>query len=207
MFRHLFSTFLLITSISVFFIHFAFGASDNIQNPKLKNNTLPAENKSFKRFLVIYYSLSGNTREIALIIKEKTNADIYEIKTENEYPGSPMIYITAKKQINPKNYPKLKDDNIPDINKYDLIFIGGPVWWYTIPAPILSFLSQTDFKGKTVVPFATHSGNYGNFFEDFESKIKNAKVIRGQEFKKVLKTDKNILDKKISEWLKNLKIN
>lgn len=155
--------------------------------------------------MVIYYSLSGNTREIALRIKGKTNADLYEIKTEDEYPSSPMIYLTAKRQLNPKKYPKLKNDTLPDLNQYDLIFIGTPVWWYTIPAPLLSFLTQIDFKGKTVVSFATHGGNYGKYFEDFETKIKNAKVIRGKEFKKVLKTDKNILDAKITEWLVNLK--
>lgn len=193
MFKSLFPFFAMALSLSLLFCQTS--EAENINN------------QDFGKILVIYYSLSGNTRAIALTIKEKTNADIYEIKTENEYPGSPMIYITAKKQMNPKNYPKLKNGNIPDINKYDLIFIGGPVWWYTVPAPILSFLSQTDFKGKTVVSFATHGGNYGKFFEDFESKIKNAKVIRGQEFKKVLKTDKNLLDKKISDWLKNLKIN
>ena len=182
-------------SIVVFVVPFSYGKE--IQNINM--------DKKSDRILVIYYSLSGNTREIASKIKEKTNADLYEIKTEDEYPSSPMIYLTAKRQLNPKNYPKLKTDILPDLNQYDLIFVGGPVWWYTVPAPLLSFLRDFDFKNKTVVSFATHGGNYGKYFEDFEAHIKNAKVIRGKDFKKVLKTDENVLDAKISEWLTNLK--
>lgn len=195
MLKYLFSAILFILSIVVFFIPFSYG--EEMQNI----NT----DKKSDRILVIYYSLSGNTREIASKIKEKTNADLYEIKTEDEYPSSPMIYLTAKRQLNPKNYPKLKTDTLPDLNQYDLIFVGGPVWWYTVPAPLLSFFRDFDFKNKTVVSFATHGGNYGKYFEDFEAHIKNAKVIRGKDFKKVLKTDKNVLDAKISEWLINLK--
>jgi flavodoxin len=202
MFKYLFLTISVVLSVSVFSIAFSYSAEN--KNSQLISTNPQITNKNLGKVLIIYYSLSGNTREIALMIKEKTNADIYEIQTENEYPSSPMIYLTAKKQMNPKNYPKLKNDDMPDINQYDLIFIGGPVWWYTVPAPLLSFLSQVDFQGKNVISFATHGGNYGKFFEDFESKIKNAKVIRGKEFKKVLKTDKNILDTKISDWLINL---
>ncbi|MDD5020838.1 MAG: flavodoxin [Endomicrobiaceae bacterium] len=204
MFKYLFLTISVVLLVSVFFIVFSYSAESTDSQSTTNNQKI---NNNLGKVLIIYYSLSGNTREIAMKIKEKTNADIYEIKTENEYPGSPMIYITAKKQMNPKNYPKLKNDNtMPDINQYDLIFVGGPVWWYTVPAPLLSFLSQFDFKGKTVVSFATHGGNYGKYFEDFETKIKNAKVIRGKEFKKVLKTDRNILDNKILDWLINLNI-
>lgn len=204
MFKYLLSTAFLVFGISIIFISFSTSriyAEEKIVNQD-KNTVVK---KDFGKVLVVYYSLSGNTRNIAMRIKEKTNADIYEIKTVKEYSSSPMIYITAKKQMNPKNYPELKE-KLPDFSRYDLIFVGSPVWWYTIAAPVLSFLSQADFKGKTVVSFTTHGGNYGSFFEDFDKKAKNAKVIKGMEFKKVLKEKEITLNNKVTNWLNNLKI-
>jgi len=204
MFKCLLSAAFLVFGISIIFI--AFSTSRIYAEEKIVNqdkNTVVK--KDFGKVLVVYYSLSGNTRNIAMRIKEKTNADIYEIKTVKEYSSSPMIYITAKKQMNPKNYPELKE-KLPDFSRYDLIFVGSPVWWYTIAAPVLSFLSQADFKGKAVVSFATHGGNYGSFFEDFDKKAKNAKVIKGMEFKKVLKEKEITLNNKVTNWLNNLKI-
>ncbi len=169
------------------------------------NNAQLDSSDDFGKVLVVYYSLSGNTKNIAMRIKEKTNADVYEIKTAEKYPPAPILYITAKKQINPKNYPQLQD-KMPDFEKYDLIFVGSPVWWYTAAAPVLSFLSQADFKGKTVVPFATHGGNYGSFFEDFAKKAKNAVIINGKDFKKVKKEKEDSLNDKITVWLKSLAV-
>jgi len=200
MFKYIFLTLVIVAAV-IFLKSYTNAQGVNEQNAdKTEDKNIKAKGK----VLVIYYSLSGNTREIALKIKEKTNADLYEIKTETDYPSSPMVYLTAKKQLNPKNYPKLKLEPLPDFSNYDLIFIGGPVWWYTVPAPLLAFFEQTDFKGKTVVSFATHGGNYGKYFENFQLKIKNAKVLRGLDFKKPLKTDPKILDAKISEWLNTL---
>lgn len=204
MFKYLLSTAFLVFGISIIFI--AFSTPRIYAEEKIViRDTNTVIKKDFGKVLVVYYSLSGNTRNIAMKIKEKTNADIYEIKTVKEYSSSPMIYITAKKQMNPKNYPALKG-KIPDFSRYDLIFVGSPVWWYTIASPVLSFLSQADFKGKTVVSFATHGGNYGSFFEDFDKKAKNAKVIKGMEFKKVLKEKEITLNNKVLNWLNNLKI-
>ena len=197
MFKYLLSTTFLVLGISMIFITYS-----PLKTYAEENNVTK---KDFGKVLVVYYSLNGNTRNIAMRIKEKTNADIYEIKTVRKYSSSPMIYITAKKEMNPKNYPDLKE-KLPDFSQYDLIFVGSPVWWYTVASPVLSFLSQADFKEKTVVSFATHGGNYGSFFEDFEKKAKNANVIKGKDFKKVLKENEIILNNKISNWLNNLNI-
>jgi len=188
-------------NVSVIFIFVVFCAQKGLnasnQQAGLKHN--------FGKVLVVYYSLSGNTKAVAEKIKENTNADIYEIKTTEQYPSSLMIYIKSKKQKNPKNYPALQE-NFPDFEKYDLIFVGSPVWWYSAASPVLSFLSKVDFKSKKVVSFATHGGNFGSFFEDFENKAKNAQVIRGRDFKKVLKQNQDLLDKEIADWLSGLTI-
>ncbi|MFA7074612.1 MAG: flavodoxin [Endomicrobiaceae bacterium] len=189
----------LICSIIFIYSYKSESYADEISEKNIHINTLT----DFGKVLVVYYSLSGNTKNIANKIKERTNADIYEIKTVNKYPPLPFLYITAKSQMNPKNYPKLQD-KLPDFSQYDMVFIGSPVWWYTIASPVLSFLSQADFQGKSVVPFATHGGKYGSFFEDFAKKAKNANVIDGKDFKKVNKEKEDSLNDKITNWLKNL---
>jgi flavodoxin len=83
--------------------------------------------------------------------------------------------------------------------------IGSPVWWYTLLAPMMSFLSRCDFKEKTVITFATHGGGLGNFFSDFRKYIRNAKVIDGIDFENVSGEESEILDEKILNWLNKLK--
>jgi flavodoxin len=160
--------------------------------------------KSWKKVLVIYYSLDGNTYNIACRIQKMINADMFEIETAETYPHIPACYLKAKKQLKNNELPQLKGE-IPDISDYDLIIIGSPVWWYTLSAPMISFLSKCDFRGKTVVTFATHGGGLGNFFDDFRKRIKNAKVIDGIDFKNVSGQESGILNEKISNWLNELK--
>ena len=85
--------------------------------------------KNFGKTLVIYYSLTGNTKEIAEKIKNKTNADLYEIKTAEPLPAGPKLHLAVREQLKTQKYPAL--ENIPDVSAYDTIFIGAPVWWYT----------------------------------------------------------------------------
>jgi flavodoxin len=161
-------------------------------------------NRSLGKVLVIYYSLDGNTDNIARRIQKMTGADIFEIETVEPYPAAPAHYWMARKQLKDGKLPQLKRE-IPDVSSYDLIIIGSPVWWYTISAPIMSFLSLCDFCGKTVVTFATHGGGIGNFFSDFRKQIKNAKVVDGIDFKNVSGEKSGILNEKISSWLSDLK--
>jgi flavodoxin len=155
------------------------------------------------KVLVIYYSLDGNTDNIARRIQKMTNADLFEVETAEPYPAAPAYYWISRKQLKDGKLPQLKQE-IPDISSYDLIIIGSPVWWYTISAPMTSFLSKCDFSGKTIVAFATHGGGIGNFFSDFRKQIRNAKVLDGIDFKKVSGEKPKILNKKISSWLNDL---
>ncbi|MDR1665535.1 MAG: NAD(P)H-dependent oxidoreductase, partial [Puniceicoccales bacterium] len=141
-------------------------------------------------------------------IQKMINADIFEIKTVETYPHFPVnlarYFLTAKKPLKNNKLPQLKG-RIPDIGTYDLIIIGSPVWWYTLSAPMISFLSRCDFRGKTVVTFATYDGSPGNFFNDFRKHIKNAKVIDGIGFRNVSGEKSEILNEKILNWLNELR--
>lgn len=165
----------------------------------------PAEkvNCDFGKTLVVYYSLDGHTREIAEKIKAKTGADIFEIKTKENIKKTPWFYLTLKKQLKDKKYPEL-EETLPDIKAYDVIFVGAPVWWYTMATPMFSYLKQTDFVGKIVIPFSTQGSNYGSFFPDFISHAQNAEVDTAASFNNLPKGFEQEIDNQITRWLNGL---
>ena len=161
------------------------------------------EVKPLGKVLVIYYSLTGHTKDIAERIKKFTNADMYEIKTLEKIDAKPYFYMQVKKQLKDKNFPKLEGE-MPRIDNYDIIFVGAPVWWYTIATPGFSFLEQMDCKGKKVVPFSTQGSNYGSFFEDFAKYAKNAKILESASFNNLPEKYNEQVDNKIAAWLNRL---
>lgn len=129
------------------------------------------------KILIAYYSYSGNTKEVAEAIREKTGGELFEIKAEGTYPEEyrPMT-VQAKKEIAANFRPKLLS-KVADISKYDVIFIGSPNWWGTITPQVSSFLEAYDLSGKTVVPFITHGGGrVQNTVKDMTAQCKNCKV-------------------------------
>ena len=165
------------------------------------------ERGNLGKVLVIYYSYStnANTEKAAKKIQELTGADIYKIETVNPLPDLPYNSFVqwAKAEQEKKNYPAVKNANI-DFSRYDCIFVGSPVWWLTTSLPLTSFLLQTDFKGKTVVPFGTHLGGTGTYLRDFSSLAKNARIVPGELFYNVA-TDSRI-EAKITQWVHGLKL-
>lgn len=111
-----------------------------------------------KKILVVYYSYSGNTKEVAEAIRQKTGGDIFEIKAEGTYPDAyrPMTE-QAKKEIQDGFRPELTT-SVADMAQYDVIFVGSPNWWGTITPQVSSFLEAYDLSGKKVIPFITHGG-------------------------------------------------
>lgn len=122
---------------------------------KEENKNMNTENP---KILIAYYSYSGNTKEVAEAIHEKTGGDLFEIKAEGSYPDEyrPMTQ-QAKKEIQDGYRPKLTT-GVADISKYDVVFVGSPNWWGTITPQVSSFLESYNLSGKTVVPFITHGG-------------------------------------------------
>ena len=166
------------------------------------SNTV-ALNANLGKTLVIYYSLTGRTKDIALQIQSLTNADIYEIKPKEEIKQGPSLYITSKKQISSGNYPEIIND-FPNIDEYDTIFVGSPIWWYTAAPVVLEFLKEFDFKNKNVVPFSTQGSNYGTYFEDFKAKAKNANILKGESFNNLDSSYNEQVKNKLISWLNSL---
>ena len=108
-----------------------------------------------KKTLVAYFSWSGNTREAAKYIAQKTGADEFEIIRVKPYPTeyNPCTE-DAKAEKEAGARPAIKG-SVENIDAYEVVFVCVPVWWYTAPMPVFTFLEQYDLKGKTVIPFCT----------------------------------------------------
>lgn len=116
--------------------------------------------------LIVYYSYGGNTRSIAEEIKEKTGADIAEIETAFSYTGDyNSVVEQGRKEVNSGFKPEIKPLGA-DLDKYDTIILGTPVWWYTMAPAVLTFLSENSLDGKKIIPFATNGGWIGHTFKD-----------------------------------------
>lgn len=153
--------------------------------------------------LIVYYSLTGHTKDIALQIQQKTNGKLYEINTVKEYT-SPSVYLESKKELSSQNYPELKKGFAPNMADFDTVFVGGPVWWYTMAPALFAFLKKTDFKGARVAVFSTQGSNYGQFFTDFKKNAQNANLLPSESFNNVDETFNNQVSNKINTWLNRL---
>ena len=109
--------------------------------------------------LVVSDKVIGNTQFIAQAIQKTTKSELFAIKTVQQYPvkhDSLVDQAADEKDANAR--PKLST-HIKNLDNYDVIFIGYPIWWADIPMPMYTFFKEYDFSGKTIVPFSTHGGS------------------------------------------------
>jgi flavodoxin len=110
------------------------------------------------RILVAYFSWSGNTREIAQHIHRRVGGDLFEIVPATPYPTDYNACLDKSADELKRQYrPPLKT-HVANMKQVDVIFLGYPNWWATIPMPVAAFLEEYDFSGKTIVPFCSHGG-------------------------------------------------
>ena len=122
------------------------------------------EDDSMKKRLVAYFSAGGTTKKVAEMIANCANADLIEITPKTPYTERDLNWMDKKSRStvemkDKSSRPELADTDA-DIASYDKIFVGFPIWWYTAPTIINTFLEQYDLTGKTIIPFAT-SGSSG----------------------------------------------
>lgn len=173
----------------------AFVFAQNNKNEEL-NMTL-----TDKKILVAYFSWGGNTKIIAEKIHAQTGGDIFRIEPVTPYPDDyqTTAYGIAKEQKEKNIHPPIKNT---DVSSYDVIFVGTPAWWYTMAPPVMTFLEQNNFEGKTIIPFVTHGGGGSYTIDKDMSKLaKRAKVL--SPYVTYGKGGTNT-DKEIAEWLNKL---
>ena len=141
--------------------------------------------KKMPKKLVAYFSASGTTARVAKELAEAAKADLYEIIPETKYTSNDLDWRdkssrSSVEMADKKSRPKLADKNAK-IADYDVIFIGFPIWWYTAPHIINSFLEAYDFSGKKVVIFATSGGSgFGNTVKELQPSAPKATIIEGK---------------------------
>lgn len=102
---------------------------------------------------------TGSTQFVAQLIQKQTDGDLFRIETATPYPRQhDALLRVAEKEQQTNARPSLKTP-LPDLSNYDTIYVGYPIWWYTMPMVIYSLFEQNDFAGKTVIPFTTHGGS------------------------------------------------
>jgi len=157
------------------------------------------------RKLVAYFSASGVTAKVAESLSEAIGADIYEIEPDVPYTKADLNWMDKQSRStlemnDPASRPAIKGmrDNMED---YDTVFVGFPIWWYVAPTIINTFLESYDLTGKTIIPFATSGGSaMGKTNEKLQPSCPNSKLIEGKVFKKsASKAD-------LAAWVDGLKL-
>ena len=144
--------------------------------------------------VVCYFSASGITKRVAESISSAINADIFEIEPSIPYTSEDLDWTnknsrTSVEMSDKNSRPSIKGSG--DIGNYDTVIIGFPVWWYTAPTIINTFIESNNFDGKKVYIFVTSgSSSVDGSFNDLKEKYPNINFISGKRFNSgVLKED------------------
>ena len=129
--------------------------------------------------LIVYYSYTGNTKMIAEEIKKKLSCDILELEPQIPYSSDYQTVVEEEQNNSSNDKERSSVEITKDLNEYDEIIIGSPVWWYTITPVIRTFLKENDLTGKIIKPFATNAGWLGHTFQEIEKLCPNSKVEKG----------------------------
>ena len=149
--------------------------------------------------LIAYFSWGGNTAGIAGEIQRQTGADLFEITPVNPYSNDyNTVLDEAQRDQNEQARPELAN-HIENMEDYDVIILGYPNWWASIPMPIASFLEEYDFEGKTIIPFCSHGG--GRFGQSLTAIAKLAPDAVMGEALSVHYSGGATLNEEISQWL------
>ena len=159
--------------------------SDNVNNAtnNSNNNSITDENvtddnigSGTGKTLIVYYSATGNTEEVAERLAENLNADTFEIVPSDPYTDDDLDWTDDNSRVS-REYAdeslrdvELETTTVPNWDTYDTVLIGYPIWWGIAAWPVNSFIEANDFTGKTVIPFCTSSssgiGNSSDILED-----------------------------------------
>jgi flavodoxin len=153
--------------------------------------------------LIVYYSLDGNCHYVSQTIATKIKADLLRLKLKKEIDNaSPMKFFWGGKQVFMKEKPELENFSL-DLNNYDLIIIGTPVWAWNYAPAISSFLHKIELKNKKIALFCCHGGQPGKTLDNLQTRLAGNTIISKVDFQEPLKSNQTENVDKISSWIKN----
>lgn len=151
--------------------------------------------------LIAYFSHSGNTEVVAEKLQKMTSGDMFYIQSSSPYSTDYSECIKqAKSELHNNAHPQLTN-TIDNIDKYDVVYLGYPNWWGTIPMAVFTFLESYDFTGKTIMPYCTHEGSAMGVSErDIKKLCPNSTVLSGLAIRG---SSVSGSDKTLSTWISN----
>ena len=157
------------------------------------------------RKLVAYFSATGVTAKVAELIADAAGADVYQIQPEVPYTAADLNWMDKNSrssvEMNDKRIrPAMVKRNL-QVEDYDVVFLGFPIWWYVAPTIINTFLESFDFAGKKIILFATSGGSgFGKTVEELKVSITDdTQIVEG----KLLNGKQTLAG--VSEWISSLK--
>ncbi len=184
----------------------------SIQNDTVNEDGAVSDGEENSQVLVAYFSLAGeqyevgviekgNTQIVAEMVAEQTGADVFSIESTSDYPDTydGLLEISREEQSNP---PQIAG-TVENMDDYNVVFIGFPIWWGDLPPIIEVFLESYDFSGKTVIPFCTHAGSGLSGTQSRiqeicpDADVKDGLAVRG----KTAQNDADAVKNEVEEWL------
>ncbi|MDU4732840.1 MAG: flavodoxin [Thomasclavelia ramosa] len=161
---------------------------------------------SLGKTLIVYYSATGNTKEVADMIAKETDGTLFEIEPKNPYSDEDLNYSDDNSRVtreynneNARNI-ELISTTVDNWDSYDTVFIGYPIWWGIAAWPIDNFIKDNDFSDKTVIPFCTSSSSgLGDSGELLEQMAGSGNWKEGQRF------NSGVSSSDVQNWLNELK--
>ena len=158
------------------------------------------------RKLVAYFSATGVTAKVAELIADAAGADVYQIQPEVPYTAADLNWMDKNSrssvEMNDKKIrPAMVKRNL-QVEDYDVVFLGFPIWWYVAPTIINTFLESFDFAGKKIILFATSGGSgFGKTVEELKVSVTDdTQIVEG----KLLNGKQTLAG--VSEWISSLKL-
>lgn len=153
--------------------------------------------------LVAYFSASGITAKLARSLAAATGADLHEIQPQQPYTPADLDWNNTKSrsslEMNDKSFRPEIISKVENMEQYDTIYVGFPIWWYVAPTVINTFLESYHLEGKAVIPFATSgSSGMGNTNADLEPSCTGAALKKGKRF------SANTSERELKAWTATL---
>ena len=140
-------------------------SSEAPSSSEVSSQVQAGETASGSNVLVVYYSATGNTAEVAQYIADSTGGDLFEIQPVEPYTDDDLNWTDDNSRVSQEHADEsLRDvelvaDTVDNWDQYDTVFIGYPIWWGIAAWPVDGFVEANDFSGKTVIPFCTSSSS------------------------------------------------
>ena len=139
-----------------------------------------------KKVLVCYFSASGNTKKVAENLASSVNGDLFEIEPKEKYTSEDLDWMNKQSRSSIEMNENIKPDilnKVSNLEDYNAICLGFPIWWYKEPTIIDKFLEENDMTGKDIYVFVTSgSSSIDSTYNSLQNNFPDLKFVKGQRF-------------------------